>query len=186
VARKKQVKKVRKGYDPRKQARKLNANLRTWTWQAQSQIEPPPWTRAQTKMNGSWIPVAKEQQAIFYRQPMHWIVGMRALCRTPAGDEFIESVTLTARDFRLKELNDPRFNFKLLEFLLEDLRSDHIVDVGWLAHTFDGPSWEPDCQKVAAWICQGLGWLPITSPWRKREWDDIHEDFKQVMKELAA
>ncbi|WP_288365539.1 hypothetical protein [uncultured Marinobacter sp.] len=186
MARKKQARKVRKAHDPRKRIRKIHGNLRTWTWQAQSAIEPPPFTRAENKINGSWISVPRDQQAVLYQQPMNWIVGMRALCRTPAGDEFIESVTLTARDFRLKELNSPRFNFWLLEFLLEDLRSDHIVDVGWLAHTFNGASWETDCARVGAWVSRGLGWLPMESPWRKREWDDIHQDFKAVMKELAA
>jgi hypothetical protein len=179
-------KQVRKGHDPDKRIRRLYANLRTWTWQAQSQIEPPPWTRAVNKFNGSLVPVEREMQKRLFLKPMNWIVGMRALCRAQDGTEFIESVTLTARNFKLKDLNNPRFNFWLLEFLLEDLRSDHIVDVGWLAHAFIGQSWEPECELVGQWVCQGLGWIPITSPWRKREWGLIHQDFKKVFKEMAA
>lgn len=186
MARKQQQKKVRKRFNASKLARRMTGNLKTHTWQAQSAIEPPPFTRATMKVNGSWIPVSSEQQAIFYRQPMDWIVGMRALCKAPDGTEFIESVTLTARNFKLKELNNPRFNFWLLEFLLEDLRSDHIVDVGWMAHTFTGASWEADNDRVGAWVSEGLGWLGIDCPWRRREWQAINEDFKEVIKELAA
>jgi len=186
VARKKQAKRVRKQYNATKQARRMTSNLKTWTWQAQASIEPPPFTRAVMKTNGSWLPVVSEQQAIFYQQPMDWIVGMRALCKAPDGVAFIESVTLTARNFKLKELNNERFNFWLLEFLLEDLRGNHIVDVGWLAHTFSGQTWEPDNERIGAWVCQGLGWLSIDSPWRKRVWQEIRVDFNHAMEALAA
>lgn len=186
MARKQQQKKVRKAHVPNKRIRRLNQNLKTWTWQAQSVIEPPPYTRAFTKINGSWIPVPTGQQYVLYRQPLNWIVGVRALCLAGDGAVYIESVTMTVRDFPLKDLSDPETNFGLAKILLEDLKTDHVVDVGWMAHAFVGESWEPDCQRVGQWVCQGLGWLPVHSPWRKREWAEIHKDLNEIFRELRA
>jgi hypothetical protein len=117
---------------------------------------------------------------------MNWIIGMRALCLAPNGDVYIESIDLTMRDFRLKDLSDEVTNFTLAKLLLEDLKTDHIVDVGWMAHTFGNQPWHDDEQRVARWVCSGPGWLPVYSPWRKREWSDIHSDFKQIFLKLEA
>lgn len=186
MARKQQAKRVRKSFNATKQARRMTANLKTYTWQAQAAIEPPPYTRAKLKTNGSWLPVTSRQQAIFFRQSMDWIVGMRALCKSPDGVEYIESVTMTCRNYKLSELGDPRLNNWLLEFLLEDVKSSHVVDVGWLAHTFSGASWETDNERVGAWVCEGLGWLSIDSPWRRREWAAINDGRYEQDEEQVA
>lgn len=184
MARKQQTKKVRKQFNPHKQARRLTGHLRVWTWQGQAQVEPPPFVKGMNKLNGSQIPVSQNELHILTRRPMDWIVGMRALCRAPDGVEYIESVTLTVRDFKLKELNNPDFNYGLLQVLMDGVKRDHLIDIGWMAHAFTGESWEHDCQRVADWITKDLGWLPIQAPVRKAAVLDFHAHAKEVWQEL--
>ena len=182
MARKKS--KARKAHNAGKRIARLNQNLNAWTWQAQAVIEPGPHVRATTKINGSWIPVPTYQQRELFYQPMNWIVGMRALCVAGDGTVYVESVDVTLTNFRLKYLDDWKSNFRLMKILLEDLKRDHVVDVGWVAHAFSGKSWADDKDRMAAWMAKGLGWLPPNAPCRKREFDSLYSDFKQVFEEL--
>jgi len=180
VPRKLQIKKVRKKHDSTKAARRMTSKLNTWTWQSLAAIGPGPATSAEMKMGGSWLPVTQKMQSVFYREPMDWIIAMRALCEAPDGEVYIESVSFTLRNMALQALSqDEAFDTELRRFLMEDVKMSQCVDVGWIAHTFMGPSWEPDSDKVGAWVSKGLGWLSIGSPWRKRQWHDIDHDTKQ-------
>jgi len=186
MSRKQQSKQVRKSFSAKNQARRMTGHMKAWTWQAQAQIENAPHTRAKMKVMGSWIPVDQQTQALMYRQQADWIIGVRALCKAPDGVEYIESVTMTCRDFSLSDLSDPKLNAWLIQYLLEGVKTAHIVDVGWLTHTFRGASWEPDNERVGQWVCEGLGWLSIDSSLRRREWAEINADLDESMKELAA
>lgn len=201
MARKQQQKKVRKQHNPRKRlSRMVAGTFRTWTWQGLAQIEsranewsrrvkhpdlrPEPHTKAVQKMGGSWLPVPLETMNVINKTNLNWVVGLRALGVRSDGEEYVESVTFTMKDFRLKDLADERSNFKLWHELTRDLKSSEIYDTGWCAATFSGDSWEADNERVGDWITKGLGWLPPNALARKRDWDEINADVKLALREL--
>jgi len=185
MSRKKQAPKTRKKNNPHKRRNNLFATSRVWTWQGQAQIEAGHHVQVVSKIAGSWIPLVgyRERKEVTHMDAS-WIFGWRALCVDNKGVEYIESASSSMKGGSLVDLQTDDLNFRLIEEMLDGVKSSHIQDAGWFAQSFRGDSWEGDDKRMGQLIAQGLGWMPNPSPWRKRCWDDIQTELELAILQM--
>lgn len=173
-------KKRTKKHNPNRRAQSFFHRTRTWWWESSAQqTGTGALSSAEVWQGGRYIPLPADiQLSIAKRQRMNWIIGVRALCMSE-GQQWIESITYSVSNVRLDDFADSYW--KIRDLVLEGVKREHVVDVGWIAHTFVKNDWDRAGDDNAFWklISHDLGTINLM---RANAWHtldrEIQEDFQ--------
>ncbi|OEY66830.1 hypothetical protein [Marinobacter sp. X15-166B] len=117
---------------------RLFSSSHLFTWEGLlSPADGYQYTTAQAFMRmGGWCPMGEDLARHLLNYPRNWMIGVRALCRTPGGAMWMESQTFDLPSHRLSDIDDAYH--KLRADVLSAQRTDQVFDMGWIAQTWRG------------------------------------------------
>lgn len=116
-----------------KRAQRVFQNSRIWSWESDVGKNGIRVVYAESRQGFIWKPISHKLTANMSRLSHNWTIVCRAICQ--AGDhEWIESEAVSIKQFKLDDLAEHYESMR--ESVLESVQKRHVVDVGWLAHTW--------------------------------------------------
>lgn len=124
----------RKSHNPHKRAQRFFGRSRVWSWESDIDADGTRIAYAESFHGLGWVPLSPDVTAHLVRRPQNWIVCCRAACLAPDGTEWIETEIRQARSLALNELEE--LYREMHAAVLACVHPAHIIDVGWIAHTW--------------------------------------------------
>lgn len=124
----------RKGHNPNKRAQRFFSNTRLWSWESMVDESGMRISHGEARCGFAWKQLSQKEVDGLIVRNNNWVVCCRALCEVN-GKEWIESEIRSARDIKI---NDLAFIYdELRESVLSSVQRCHVVDVGWIVHSFN-------------------------------------------------
>lgn len=165
----------RKRHNGNKRAQRFFGNTRIWTFEADRGTDDTQVAYAQTRTPRGWESMADDVANAVIRHRNNWMICVRALCMTPAGDEWVEDETRIVRNVALNDFDS--LYLDLRDEVLKAQRLDHVVDLGWIAGTFTKEARDEDL------VLHKIG---RSTEERRKVWRRVHEQVMAEQREEAA
>jgi hypothetical protein len=126
-----------KPHSKRARDHRLFANCQVWTWEGM----PSPQTgasiaTAQRHTGFGWIDLGQDLAQHLLDLPRNWLIGVRALCRSIDGKEWMESCIFELPSYSIQRIENAYH--ELRAEVLNAQRTDQVYDMGWICRTWSG------------------------------------------------
>ncbi len=113
---------------------KKPAPARMWSWESDRGTEAQ-FVSAQVKMAFGWVTVDGQLAMPIVRQARNWMLMLRVILWYPDGKVDIQTAITHKRGVNLNALEEE--SKAMRAEIIKTAKMEHIVDIGWLAETFD-------------------------------------------------
>ena len=163
----------RKPHVDHERAKQFFIGTTIWTWEGLRDVNGEPYQNAKL-----WTPRGVEDLSdevidACMRQPNNkWLFFVRALCHSPATNHTWVQPS-RARNIEGRLRGNAKRYWELRDDALETLKTDQIVDVGWLAYLYKGPCPVNDIEQFEAMKQFELGGI---TDYRQQLWREVNDD----------
>lgn len=157
-------------------AQRFFGRTRIHTWESSWGSDGSRTAFAQTRTIRGWEDLEQDIAEGVIRYPNNWMICCRALCRTPSGSEWVEHDIRSVRSVSLECFKG--LYKELRESVLAEVRTDHVVDMGWICQTWLEDRLDTDHE----WYLHDIG---TYSADRQQAWRDGHDDVTSELFEIA-
>ena len=171
-----------KKHNPNKRSRGFFTGTTIWTWEGLRDVNDEPLQRGMLQTARGYEELEPRIIAgVMYQPCSQWFFFVRALCRTPSGTTWVSRSGYKTISGRLHG-NGNKY-WALRDDVLAKQRLDQVVDVGWIAQLYRGPSPEHDAEKMEAMRLFETGGI---TDYRQSVWRYVQEEIVNDPSRRAA
>ena len=149
----------------RLRAMRLMNNITLFSWESSEVIEGSRTCTALAKISHVTRQLNQKNVNLIATHRLNWVIVCRAICSVN-NDAWIETEIRSVKDICVNELADEYDNMR--EAVLASVNSKQVVDLGWLAQSFDKNN--PIDTNLE------LKHLGIVDSHRKAAWQQLHQE----------
>lgn len=153
----------------RNRAKRLMQNVLLQSWESSEVLEGDRTCQGIAKIMGVERQLNQRDVNLIVKQRLNWTICCRALCELN-GEVWVETEIVAAKDIMVNDFAE--HYDKMREQVLACVNKVHVVDVGWICHTFGN--------KQILDTNFELTWLGEVSDERRQAWKRLYDNGRAV------